>query len=89
MLTCAHWGEITSAGSSHHAPVLVFERRGVRYEASKGSALKVPGIHNQLNASGCFLSRRSFLVTRLPILFVRWLSQGVDCRFTPAVRLLA
>ncbi|THD31582.1 MAG: UDP-N-acetylmuramate--L-alanine ligase, partial [Rothia mucilaginosa] len=49
--------EITSAGSSSSSHLSwSFECRGVRYEGEQDLALKVPGIHNQLNASAAFAS---------------------------------
>ena len=49
--------EITSAGSSSSSHLSwSFECRGVRYEGEQDIALKVPGIHNQLNASAAFAS---------------------------------
>lgn len=50
--------EITSAGSSSSSHLSwSFECRGVRYEGEQDIALKVPGIHNQLNASAALRRR--------------------------------
>ena len=49
--------EITSAGSSSSSTVeWSFECRGERFEGKQELALKVPGIHNQLNAAAAFIT---------------------------------
>ena len=49
--------EITSAGSSSSSTMeWAFECRGVRFEGEQELVLKVPGIHNQLNAAAAFIT---------------------------------
>ena len=49
--------EITSAGSSSSSTMeWAFECRGERFEGEQELVLKVPGIHNQLNAAAAFIT---------------------------------
>lgn len=52
-----HIREITSAGSSSSSTMeWAFECRGERFEGEQELVLKVPGIHNQLNAAAAFIT---------------------------------
>ncbi len=78
-----HISDIKSSGSASSSNLAwSFECNGVRFEGKQHLALKVPGIHNQLNAAAAFIS--GLLAGFEPENIARALGEfvGADRRFT-------